>query len=273
MKKCNKCGEIKLETEFYEDKRNKNGFRGDCKKCHTKQKRKYYKNNIEKCKKRHRKWIKNNPKYKKEYQKKYYENNSEKFITSSKEWRENNPKRYKKNQRKYYLDNSEKFKKESKKWRKDNLEKAKKTAREYRKNNIEKIRERNKQWMKNNPIKHKKNQRKYKRKMSKIPSYRINRSISIGIWTSLKGNKNGMHWETTVGYTLEELIAHLEAQFEDWMNWDNYGEWHIDHIKPVSLFNFTSVDDKEFKECWALENLQPLEAMENIIKSNNYTKI
>jgi hypothetical protein len=61
------------------------------------------------------------------------------------------------------------------------------------------------------------------------------------------------------------------------MNWENWGraekgklKWNIDHRAPKSSFNFTSSEDKEFKECWALENLQPLEAIENIKKSDKY---
>jgi hypothetical protein len=56
------------------------------------------------------------------------------------------------------------------------------------------------------------------------------------------------------------------------MNWDNWGsgkgKWNIDHRKPDSLFNYKSIEDEEFQECWALSNLQPLDAMENIKKSN-----
>jgi 5-methylcytosine-specific restriction endonuclease McrA len=64
------------------------------------------------------------------------------------------------------------------------------------------------------------------------------------------------------------------------MTWDNHGKyekgkkkWQIDHIKPKSLFNFETPEDPEFKECWALENLQPLEAMENIKKGNKFCEI
>jgi len=46
--------------------------------------------------------------------------------------------------------------------------------------------------------------------------------------------------------------------------------WHVDHIKPQSLFNFESPEDVEFKQCWALENLQPMSAKENRKKSNKY---
>ena len=59
------------------------------------------------------------------------------------------------------------------------------------------------------------------------------------------------------------------------MTWDNYGKidknnrtWNIDHIKPVSSFFISSYLDKDFKECWKLENLRPLGALENIMKSN-----
>ena len=65
-------------------------------------------------------------------------------------------------------------------------------------------------------------------------------------------------------------MEHLEKLFETWMTWGNYGKWHIDHIKPRSLFNYEKPEDKDFQECWALKNLQPLEASENLKKFNHY---
>ena len=221
MKQCSKCGELKPLSEFYKAKTGKDGLRGDCKVCYSKQSKKWQQNNAEKLRK-----------YQREYDRK---------------WRKKNLKKYKKYYKKHYKDNSEKIKEYSKKWIKDNPEKVKEIKRRTHK------------------------------KLSKIPSYKINRAISNSIRIYLKGNKNGKHWETLVGYTREELMKHLENQFEPWMTWDNYGKyekgklkWHIDHIKPKSLFNFTSPEDPELKECWALENLQPLEAMENFIKNNKY---
>jgi hypothetical protein len=46
------------------------------------------------------------------------------------------------------------------------------------------------------------------------------------------------------------------------------GKIHIDHIIPISVHNFEFPTDIDFKKCWALANLQPMWAMENIIKSN-----
>lgn len=73
-------------------------------------------------------------------------------------------------------------------------------------------------------------------------------------------------------FTMDELRIHLENQFDEWMNWDNHGLWHIDHIRPVASFEFTSMEDEDFKKCWALENLQPLKDTENMRKNHYYNK-
>lgn len=118
------------------------------------------------------------------------------------------------------------------------------------------------------------------RKKYSTSNGKISSNISARIYYSLKGNKHGKHWEDLVGYTLKQLMDYLENQFENWMNWSNYGRskngertWSIDHIIPISNFNFNfnfdSYEDEEFKKCWSLENLRPLDHIENIKKSNN----
>lgn len=79
-------------------------------------------------------------------------------------------------------------------------------------------------------------------------------------------SKRRRSWQDVVGYTLEQLRAHLEAQFLPGMSWENIGKWHIDHIVPVAAFKFTSVKDAEFLACWALSNLRPLWDLENRTK-------
>lgn|SRR3990167_1193393 len=130
-----------------------------------------------------------------------------------------------------------------------------------------------KNWGKKNPEKVrqyiKKSLRGYWKKRGKAdPKYRLNMNISHQIRSSLKGKKAGRSWEKLVGYTVEDLVEHIEKRFEQWMSWGNYGKWHIDHIIPKSHFKYESAEAPEFKNCWALENLQPLEAIANIKKSN-----
>jgi predicted nucleic acid-binding Zn ribbon protein len=74
-------------------------------------------------------------------------------------------------------------------------------------------------------------------------------------------------------YTGEELYNHLESQFTDGMSWDNRNNWHIDHIRPVSSFNYDSTEHPDFKKCWALNNLQPLWAEDNLKKGDEWDGI
>lgn len=55
------------------------------------------------------------------------------------------------------------------------------------------------------------------------------------------------------------------------MSWNNQGSyWHIDHIVPLSWFPYQTVEEQAFKDCWALANLQPLEAKANLLKNNHF---
>ena len=103
------------------------------------------------------------------------------------------------------------------------------------------------------------------------PKFRLDHNITNAIWWALKEKKEGRKWGNLVGYTIQDLTKHLEKQFDTRMTWDNYGSyWWIDHIKPKSLFKYETAEDSGFKECWRLENLQPLEAKVNQTKSNKY---
>ena len=81
------------------------------------------------------------------------------------------------------------------------------------------------------------------------------------------GTKN-MRTETTLGYTFIEFKQHIESLFVPGMSWINHGEWHVDHIKPVSLFIAQGITDPAIIN--ALDNLQPLPAIDNLIKGARY---
>ena len=85
------------------------------------------------------------------------------------------------------------------------------------------------------------------------------------IWYALKGRVDKTkRTRELIGCSTDELKEYLENKFTDGMNWDNYGEWHIDHIKPCASFNFTN--EEEQNECFNYTNLQPLWAMDNMKK-------
>lgn len=99
---------------------------------------------------------------------------------------------------------------------------------------------------------------------------RLSKYVSHQVWKSLKGGKSGKRWQSLVGYSLDDLMQHLQPLFKEGMSWENYGDWHIDHICPVSSFAITSYDCSAFQECWSLQNLQPLWAIDNKKKYNKH---
>jgi hypothetical protein len=158
-----------------------------------------------------------------------------------------------------------------KRWYKKNREKRLKYYSDWSKENRDRLNEYHKEWREKNIDKHRENKRTYqKHKRHTDPIYKLISNFRTAIYIVLKENKLDKYsnYFNMVGYSALDLKEHLEKQFTDSMSWENYGEWHIDHIKPISSFVFESVDDKEFKECWSLDNLQPMWGVENIKKGN-----
>jgi hypothetical protein len=125
-----------------------------------------------------------------------------------------------------------------------------------------------------------------KERMHNDVNFKLRCGFSCSINQKLRAKsltKKGTSCIKFLPYTIEELKTHLELQFEPWMNWDNWGRykllkwddhdqstwrWNIDHIIPAAKFNYTSVEDEEFKQCWALSNLRPLSAKVNLIEGD-----
>ena len=141
---------------------------------------------------------------------------------------------------------------------------------QYNINNRNKIREQQRQWRAQNR-EHCKQYRKSRRHLDREywrnrrandPMFRIKNNLRNRLNSILK--KKTVSATKLVGCTWEELRTHIENQFQDGMTWDNYGEWHIDHIKPISLFNL--LDTEEVKQACHYTNLQPLWAADNLKK-------
>jgi len=122
-------------------------------------------------------------------------------------------------------------------------------------------------------VAHRAEKRAYRKDRQRTdPKYRINKCMSGSMGLSLNGQKNGNHWEALVDYTLDDLMSHLEQLFEPGMTFENHGQgagkWNIDHKIPIAAFNFEQSTDFDFKLCWALSNLQPMWAIDNLKKSD-----
>jgi len=134
--------------------------------------------------------------------------------------------------------------------------------RQYKRDNVERVRELRKQWRNNNREKWNEMQRKYRSKpQAKVVDAlrgRLRRAVKFKHKSALE----------LVGCDISFLMGYLEAQFKDGMTWDNYGEWHIDHIKPCSSFDLLKYEEQLV--CFHYSNLQPLWAIENLIKGDRY---
>lgn len=64
-----------------------------------------------------------------------------------------------------------------------------------------------------------------------------------------------------LGCSINELMKHIETKWQFGMSWDNYGKWHLDHIRPCASFDL--LDPQQQRDCFHYTNLQPLWALDN----------
>lgn len=172
--------------------------------------------------------------------------------------------------KKYHLNRSEEAKAYSKQWYEDNKEREQIKRKAYREQNIDKQQEIHKKWYaENKESKLKKNADYEKQQLIHNPLFRVKKNLRSRISNALNGKIKHQHTIQLLGCSIKELKKHLELQFDDKMNWENYGSyWHVDHIKPCSLFNLLNEDEQ--MECFHYTNLQSLEANENLKKYNKF---
>jgi len=97
-------------------------------------------------------------------------------------------------------------------------------------------------------------------------NYKIKKNLRSRLYKTLKRNSKYGSAISDLGCSLEKFKLWLEMHWQDGMNWDNYGEWHIDHIQPLSSFNLSN--KIEFLQANHFSNLQPLWAKDNLSKSD-----
>lgn len=137
----------------------------------------------------------------------------------------------------------------------------------YRKNNIEKVRNSAKFWAKNNRDKQKNyRNNRYKNDIKFNLTIKLRRRLFMSLKRAKASKKN--YTIKLLGCDLVYFKSYIESKFIDNMTWDDIlsGKIHIDHIIPCSSFNLE--DEKEQEKCFNYTNLQPLWALDNMIKSN-----
>lgn len=171
-------------------------------------------------------------------------------------------------QQRYRLKNKEKLLEKDRARYRSNIE--------YQLNRSQQYRLKNKDFIKA------KRTKKAKEKRLTDPLFKLKENFSRHIRRVLtkRNSSKDSSFLKKIGYSLDELKFHLESQFELWMSWENYGiytkskwndndqstwTWNIDHIIPQSTFEYSSMDDDNFKKCWGLDNLRPLSSKQNFL--------
>lgn len=172
---------------------------------------------------------------KKESSRKYREKNRDILREKNKIYKKNNPEKVKKARDKFFLENPN-----------------------YIKNWVSKNRERS------NQIKRKSDEKR--RNENEI--YKMTRLVRNSIRSSIRSLNFNKKTKTSIilGCTMEEFIIYIKSTFKEGMTLENYGEWHLDHIKPISMA-------KTYEEAIELNhytNFQALWAIDNLKKYNKY---
>jgi hypothetical protein len=149
----------------------------------------------------------------------------------------------------YYIKNKDKILKQKSVYAELHKQEKAEYDKRYRQENKNKLRKQKRDWEKNS-IKHK-----------------IANNLRRRIHHLLKGESKSSHSLDLLGCSVEFLQQYLSEKFQEGMTWNNYGQWHIDHVIPCASFDLN--DPNQQKQCFHYTNLQPLWAIDNLKKSKN----
>lgn len=186
----------------------------------------------------------------KDYQSKYYQTNKEKKLQKNKQWYLNNKiDRNIQQQEYYYL----------------NKDKIKIIKQIYNKQNYINISLRKKQYYLNNKSKILLYAKKYKKNKYNIDiNYKLSERLRNRIYNIIKNNQKVGSAVRDLGCSIEDFKKRIEMLWLPNMSWQNYGQWHLDHIIPLSSFDLT--DRSQFLLACNFRNIQPLWAKDNLKK-------
>lgn len=200
-------------------------------------------------------------------------------------WVAANKERHTASGKRYRQENKEKCVASAQRWAEENREKSRLIKSAWKKRNPEVVRRHAREAARKDPVKQAARKLAYRaenrhveraylqKRRAENPYQKLHDSMGNRFRDVLRSNKGGRSWKVLAGYDAVALKAHLESKFLPGMTWENYGDWHIDHIRPVSSFDFSVDVDAAARACWSLENLQPLWASDNMRKSKKWDGI
>jgi len=231
-KLCRRCDSVKTIEEFGKDKYNPDGLTTYCKQC------------------------------RKEISKQSYEKN----INNIKEYQKNRTPKQKTNKALYYKDYQQRNKKPIQEYNHTRWINNKELLTEQHENYLQLHPEYTKQYWKEYYQKNKQKILIQKKEYLQQPIPKLIHYQRTRINILLGRISKAAHTLDMIGCSGVELKSYLESKFKEGMTWDNYGEWHVDHIRPCASFDLS--DAEQQKKCFHYTNLQPLWKEDNLRKGN-----
>lgn len=192
-------------------------------------------------------------------------------------WREDNLERHKDLQSRWYQENKEAHRSYGYAWSKANVKRRTAYSFKWRSKNRERVRRVKKLWRDSNQERVSEHERRKNAKRRLLTKHVVASRMRGRMYDALRrtgGSKDGKSWREYVPYGVDDLVSHLKRTMPAGYCWDDLlsGKLHVDHIIPVSAFNFTSPEDIDFQKCWTLKNLRLLPALENVRKGAKLEK-
>jgi hypothetical protein len=295
-KRCSMCGETKGVQDFARCSTSRDGLYSRCRTCSNAASRAYAATNRDRIIERQRRYRASNPEQVRARQQAWYQANRSQALEAAAAYRHEHADEIRDKQREYrrthadarrrswaayYSAHREQLGVARREWYRQNRKDVLQQAMLYRAANADALKEARARWFAAHPTyksgyyeQNKHRWRDYGRRSRLLRQqvdparYSLDGRISRALRKALGTSKAGRSSFALLGYTREQLLAHLEARFLSGMTWDNMAEWHIDHVVPKSWFRYESAEDPVFRECWALDNLQPLWGRDNLSKGN-----
>lgn len=252
-RRCSKCHIFKPLDCFHNDKYAPLGKSLRCKTCAIAKSRSYFLENHEVQTARQRAWHHANKKKANATSKAYRESHRAEVSAKKKEWYEANKHTQKERDRAKYLRRRKAVLKRCREYVKENKSRVLAAAKAYRESNKEAV----------SKIK----LICYNRKRKTDPAFRVLCNLRTRLGAAVRGASKSAKTIELLGCEIAHLMIHLESQFTEGMTWENYGQWHIDHVKPCASFDFT--EPAQQRACFHWTNLQPLWGIDNILKSDS----
>lgn len=146
-------------------------------------------------------------------------------------------------------------------------ESDRKSTKKRKENDREKFLEQSRQRTRRHRELHKKElSEKHKFRMTNDIPYLLKKNLRNRFKQALKNNYKAGSAVKLLGISIVEFKQYLEILFQPGMTWNNYGDWHIDHIFPLSGGDLADINF--LKMVCHYTNLQPLWEKDNLSKGN-----